>query len=356
MQNNKDLPLWADRVEKEKLMDAINRDLKEMSKKARSDRDQKIAASNRISSKVLKLTIIIVGASILAGLVISFFNTRSINRPILLLKKKTKEIADGNYTKISTLTSPPEIKELADDFNMMSERLKELDELKEDFISRVSHKLRTPLTAMREASSMLLEGVYADAPEKQKQLFRITKDECERLIRSVNRILDLARMEANMMDFQFKKRNLVPIIQKTILKLAPIAQKKKIELELKPTDELPAVWIDEDRLAQVMENLLGNALKFTESHGQIRIKAILRNGKKKFLQVSISDSGYGIPKEDLATIFDKFKRVGNGGNLVRGTGLGLSIAKHIVSYHGGKIWAKSQPGKGSVFSFTLPVL
>jgi two-component system sensor histidine kinase GlrK len=347
---------WQYHNEKNKLIDTINQDLRKILKKARSDRDKKIGTSNRIVSHVLKTTLIIVGLAIFVGLIISFFNTRHINRPILLLKEKTKEIANSKFTRVANIVSPPEIKELADDFNMMCERLQELDEMKEDFINRVSHKLRTPLTAIREATRMLLDGSYANEPEKQKELLRITKVECERLILSVNRILDLSRMEANMMDFTFKKRNLVPLIQKTVLKLAPIARKKKIDLELKPPGKLPKVWVDEERVAQVMENLLGNALKFTAGKGKVVIQTAVKNNGKKFVEVSILDNGCGVPAEDLTTIFDKFKRVGAGTNMVRGTGLGLSIAKYIVSSHGGQIWVKSKPGKGSIFSFSLPVL
>jgi signal transduction histidine kinase len=163
-------------------------------------------------------------------------------------------------------------------------------------------------------------------------------------------------MEAGMMDFTFKKRNLVPVIQNTVLKLAPIARKKQIDLELKPSGKLPRVWIDEERVAQVVENLLSNALKFTAGNGRVIVQTAVKNNDKEFLEVSILDNGCGIPGKDLATIFDKFKRVGTGKNMVRGTGLGLSIAKYIVSSHGGKIWVKSKPGKGSIFSFSLPVI
>jgi signal transduction histidine kinase len=105
-----------------------------------------------------------------------------------------------------------------------------------------------------------------------------------------------------------------------------------------------------------MENLLGNALKFTASKGKVIIQTAVKNNDKKFLEVSILDNGCGVPRGDLATIFDKFKRVGNRTHRVPGTGLGLSIAKYIIASHGGKIWVKSKPGKGSIFSFSLPVL
>jgi len=342
--------------EREKIIDEINQKLQEIIENVRSDRDRKVQASSQISSHVLRVTTITAGIAIIMGLLISFFNTRSINRSILLLRRKTREIARGKFEKISNISSPPEIKDLAHDFNIMCDRLKELDDMKVDFISHVSHELRTPLTAIREASSMLLEGTYANLPEKQNELLAITKEECERLIDSVNRILDLSRMEAKMMDYRFKECSLVPVIRNSILKLAPIAQRKEISLELKPPPDLPLVNIDEERIGQVVENLLGNALKFSSPKGAVTIHICRKDDQNDFIEVSISDTGCGIHRENLEKIFDRFRRIDIGRETARGTGLGLSIAKHIIAAHGGKIWVESELGQGSTFSFTLPVV
>lgn len=341
--------------EKEETINELNQALRDTTQIARSDRDKRIIISNRISRRVLRVTSVTAGLVVVVGLLISFFNTRSINRSILLLQEKTKEIAKGKFEEIPEIPSPPEIKELADDFNSMCGRLKELDEMKADFISHVSHELRTPLTAIKEASSMLLEGTYENAPDKKHELLTITNEECERLIGSVNRILDLSRMEANMMDYQFTERPLSPVLRKIILKLAPIAMRKQISLEFEPQSELPHVRIDEERIGQVIGDLLGNALKFTPEGGRIVIHAALQPDEKESIVVSISDSGCGIPKGDLEKIFDRFKRIDSGRQTTRGTGLGLSLAKYIVAAHGGKIWAQSAPQKGSIFFFTLPV-
>jgi two-component system sensor histidine kinase GlrK len=238
----------------------------------------------------------------------------------------------------------------------MSERLKEVDKMKIDFISHISHELRTPLGAIRAASSMLLEGTFSNAPNKQQELFKITKEECERLINAVNRILDLSRMEAKMMDYHFIESSLAAVTEQSVLKLAPIAQRKNIDLEVKMLDALPLVKIDEERIGQVMENLLGNALKFTPTGGRVLIDASVdgENGKKLVI-ISVEDSGCGISKENRGIIFNKFERIDNGKETARGTGLGLSIAKYIIMAHGGKIWAESAPGEGSVFFFALPV-
>jgi two-component system, NtrC family, sensor histidine kinase GlrK len=341
-------------TQKEKIIEQINKNFNEINRTARSDRDEKIKIASQISYNVLITTSIAAGLSILFGILISFFNTRVINRSIVLLQKKTKDIAEGKFEKISGIGSPPEIKELANDFNIMCDRLRELDELKEDFISHVSHELRTPLTAIREASGLLMEGAFVHKPKSRKELLTIVKDECERLIVSVNRILDLSRMEAKMMDYHFNRSSLLYCIRKCLLKLASIAKRKKIMLKLKHQKHLPDIRMDAERIGQLLDNLIGNALKFTEERGFVTVEVLLKIHDIKEIQVSISDTGCGIHKENLENIFNKFKRIEGGKETARGTGLGLSIAKHVIAAHGGKIWVESTLGKGSTFFFTLP--
>jgi two-component system sensor histidine kinase GlrK len=340
----------------DKLVDRIQKELKIITTLARIDKDKKMQLSSQIVSNVLTIFTIMSGLAILLGFFISFFNTNSINRPILLLQDKTKEISRGKFKKILNIASPPEIKELADHFNIMCERLQELDEMKQDFISHISHELRTPLTVIKEASSMLMAGVYADVQEKQQELLKIMYEDCERLINSVNRILDLSRMEAKMMEYRFEKCNILLIIQKIVLKMLPLAQKKNISLEFKHPSEFSLVNMDQERIGQVVENLVENALKYTPEGGRVLIDAyLLNNDNQRNVRVSISDNGQGIAEEDIDRIFEKFRRIEKGKETIRGTGLGLSICKHIISVHGGKIWAKSKLGKGSCFFFTLPV-
>jgi len=230
----------------------------------------------------------------------------------------------------------------------------QLDSMKLDFVSHVPYELRTPLTSIKAASSMLLEGGFGHSPERQNELLVIIRDECDRLIGAVNRILDISRMEAGMMDYHFLEGELPPIVQKTVLKLAPLAQRKKIDLELLPFPELPLVRMDGDRIMQVVENLLGNALKFSPAGGKVIVSLSSKKDGGDFVHVSIADTGSGIPKEHLAEIFERFKRIEMGRETTIGTGLGLSIVKHIIADHGGKIWVRSAPGKGSTFTFALP--
>jgi two-component system sensor histidine kinase GlrK len=354
IKKGKKYPYKEYQIQKENLVEEINNNFKDIMWSARSDRDEKIEISSRISHNVFKITSIAAGLSIFFGILISFFNTRSINRSIMLLQEKTKDIAKGRFEKISNIDSPPEIKDLAHDFNIMCDRLKELDELKEDFISHVSHELRTPLTAIREASGLLIEGAFADDLESREQLLTIVQDECERLIVSVNRILDLSRMEAKMMEYHFSRTSLIHLVRKCILKLAPIAQRKNIVLELIPPPNLPDIGLDTERIDQLLENLVGNALKYTDEGGSVSVDVSLKDQNSMVIEVAVSDTGCGIYKNDLEKIFTKFKRIESGKEIARGTGLGLSIAKHIITAHGGKIWAESTPGKGSTFFFTLP--
>lgn len=349
-------PMKQYQEEREGVLGDINQRLRKIIDVARYEREQMIEESVKTSFRVVKVVIITSGSAIILGILISFFTTRGINRAILLLQEKTDTIAKGRFEKVPDIASPPEIKALADDFNIMCDRLRELDQMKIDFISHVSHDLRTPLTAIREASSMLLEGTYASSPEKQHELLAITKEECERLIDSVNKILDLSRMEARMMDYHFTKCNLAPVVQRGVLKVAPIALSKNVSLELNPPPDIPPVNIDEERIFQVVQNLIGNALKFTREGDSIVISISLLDNKRDFVVVSVSDTGCGIHKDHLGLIFDKFRRIDSGIETDRGTGLGLSISKHIITAHGGKIWAESELGKGSTFSFTLPVL
>lgn len=353
-QVNDSLPFKTYESERDELIRQLFKSLKQIIWAGDKARDQKIRKSELISTKVLKMTIGFATAWILVALAVSFLTTRRIVHPLVVLQKKTREISAGRFVIIKDLQAPMEIRQLAEDFNAMSDRLSELDSMKEDFISHMSHALRTPLTAIREASEMLIKGTFDKDPESRRQLITIIRDECKSLILSVNRILDLSRMEAGMMDYQFAKVDLNDLIRSTIVKLSPIAQAKNIRLEFESQSDLPPVLGDNEQLKQLIENLIGNALKFTDSKGRITLKIDPPKPGEARIQVAVTDTGCGIEPEHLESIFEKFRRIEKGKNTTRGTGLGLAIAKHIVTAHGGNIWVESQKGKGSTFYFSLP--
>jgi two-component system sensor histidine kinase GlrK len=235
----------------------------------------------------------------------------------------------------------------------MCARLKKFDQMKADFFSHVSHDLRTPLTSISEGTKLLLEGVGGTVTEKQKRLLAIMVEESNRLIHFVNSLLDLSKMEAGMMPEDFKRMNIVPLIHQAIFEIEPIVEGKNIKVTRKIAGTLPEVNINRERILQATRNLLGNAVKFSPQGGKIEIKAYSSDHE---VIVSVADTGPGIPKEKLLSIFDKFHQVPmRGQKKIRGTGLGLCIAKNIINAHGGKIWAETKIHQGSIFTFTLPV-
>ena len=291
-------------------------------------------------------------ACLLAIVLMSLLITNGITRPISLLKNKTREIAKGNFEGSVEVKSPPEISELAAAINLMCGRLKEIDRVKADFFASMSHELRTPLTSIKEGTGLLLDGVGGETSDKQRRLLGILAEESNRLITLVNTLLDLSKMEAGMMSYDFETTSVDSLIRRAIAEITPLFEAKQIKLESSVDLALPSVKIDSERILQVLRNLLGNAVKFTPKGGQVSVAA---KPADKTVEVSVKDTGPGIPAENLTSIFEKF----NQGNPPRaqarvGTGLGLAIAKSIISSHGGKIWAESQLGKGSTFIFVLP--
>jgi len=343
---------------KEDLTDQIIQKLDALIKTTKAAIDSKIDISKRIGSQASRIIVIITITSVVMGILIAFFIARTINRPIVLLIRGTKEIARGRFEKHLTIPSPPEINELANAFNHMCDRLRELDEMKADLIAHISHEFRTPLAVIREAVSLNLDCISKGSIEKQQRLLGIIAEECERLITSVNKVLNLSRMDAGKMDYHMDEYSLSQLIEMSVSKIRPIAERKRISFEANLAGNLPHAAIDTEKIGQVLDNLLDNALKFTPAKGKVSISAVFKdrerskhpgNEQKGFIEVSVSDTGCGIPKEHIQDVFEKFKKLHE-----KGTGLGLYIARQIVSAHGGRIWVKSEEKMGSTFFFTVP--
>ena len=172
------------------------------------------------------------------------------------------------------------------------------------------------------------------------------------MINLVNTLLDLTKMEEGMLAYNFEQANLDPLIEKVMIEIGPLAEAKKISLETKISKDLPMIKVDFERILQALRNLIGNAVKFTPEGGRVSVSARPMNGG---LETSVTDTGPGIPQDNLISIFEKFQQVDPTDSTgIKGTGLGLAIVKHIISFHGGRIWAESKPGQGSTFIFVLP--
>lgn len=317
---------------------------------------QKTQRSGERTRQIYFITILTTLLTVITGILITLVNTRSVRNAVGRLQDHTREIAQGQFQEIHSVEGPREIQDLADHFNAMCRRLRELDELKADFISHVSHELRTPMTSIKEAAVMLSKGYYSDQPDKQAQLFQLIESECARLLKSIMRTLDFSKMEAGKMEYRKDQVQLPDVLRTSILRLAPLAQKKRIALEFKPPrPNLPPIYADEDRMIEVLDNLIGNALKFTPRGGQVSVDC-RHSLPGNRLTVRVTDTGPGIALDQLENIFYKFNQIDADQSTRMGTGLGLSISKYIISAHGGNIWAENIKDQGSRVSFTLPGL
>ncbi len=232
------------------------------------------------------------------------------------------------------------------------EELKETMEMKTQFISTVSHELRTPLTSMKEAVIIVLEGVAGKINKDQKHFLDIAKRNIDRLARLIDDVLDFQKLNAGKMKFNMQQNSIVSAIEEAYGTMRPHATKNGVNLALDLESRLPPLVFDGDRIIQVLTNLVSNAIKFTPPGGQVRIGAHQRDGH---LVITVSDTGLGIPKEDLPKIFDRFYRVNRPGREIKGTGLGLPIVSRIVAGHGGRIEVESELDRGTTFTVLLPM-
>lgn len=341
------------RIEQDLIVADTGQSLRELTRISSDERDDKLREIEANSVRNADAILISLVVAVVLMIAISILNTQSISVPISRLREKTKAVARGDFGDPLDIASPPEIRELATAFNAMCDRLRELDQMKIDYISHLSHELRTPLTAIREASCMLEEGLFAEMPEKQRELQTLIREDCERLIRSVTRLLDFSMMESGIMPLTVQDAPLQPLVERNLQRFSAVAQRKRIEVQVAIPPDLPSIRMDTEKIEVVVENLLSNALKFTADGGRITVSARHR-GDAQLVEVAVSDTGRGIPESGLKEVFEKFKRVDDGKGAVRGTGLGLAIVKHIIKAHGGRVWAESELGKGSTFTFSLP--
>jgi len=229
--------------------------------------------------------------------------------------------------------------------------LRHLEKIRQDFVANVSHELRTPVASIKGYAETLLEGALEDK-ENAQDFLKIIYSDSDRLARLIDDLLDLSKIESGKLKLTLKPTALEPIIKRVVSGLNKQAKDKSIKIEVNIPLDLPDVLIDEIRIAQVLLNLIDNAIKYTESKGLISISA---KEKGKFVQVDVSDTGIGIPEKDLPRLFERFYRVDKARSReLGGTGLGLSIVKHIVQAHHGEVSVKSVLGEGSTFSFTIP--
>jgi PAS domain S-box-containing protein len=228
---------------------------------------------------------------------------------------------------------------------------KELEQLKDDFIHSITHDLRSPMTSIRGFLEFLLDGSAGEVNEQQKEFLNIIDDSSGRLLNMINDILDVAKMEAGKMPMNIEEVNFADIAESVLQTLELQAKKDNVHLRFEKSNDIKNITADRNLITRTMTNLISNALKFTPEQGEVKLAL---EDKQDRVLVAVEDTGEGMPADYVSKIFDKFEQVKGSKGRRKGTGLGLTITKYIVEAHEGRIWAESEQGKGSRFSFWIP--
>jgi signal transduction histidine kinase len=263
-----------------------------------------------------------------------------------------------------------ELEALATEFNRMTaqlqesyagleqkveERTRELEianKHKSQFLANMSHELRTPLNGIQGYTELIMDGIYGEVPEKIKEVMERIQQSGNRLLGLINAVLDLSKIEAGRITLSLVDYSMQGVVQTVFTAVEPLAVEKHLALKVTVPPDLPVGKGDEQRITQVLTNLVGNAIKFTEV-GEVGVQVTSANGT---FMVAVSDTGTGIAEADQQKVFEEFQQADSSSTRKKGgTGLGLTIAKKIIEMHGGRIWVESNLGQGSTFRFTLPV-
>ena len=304
-----------------------------------------------------------------------FWAAGRIIEPIRILQQGAEIIGEGNLTHRIHIKTNDEIEDLANQFNQMVEKINKsyseleqriaerteglgkgyqemevISRLKSEFLASISHELRTPLNSILGFSELLHDKTYGDLNEKQFEYVNYIHTSGKHLLELINDILDLAKVEAGKMEVKPEEFSVESTIKEVHSIVSPLSIRKNISVEVDIGNGVSTIVADDKMFRQIMYNLLSNAIKFTNEGGCVKIRVVSNN---YFLQVSVVDNGIGIKKEDMKQIFKEFKKINMGKQ--EGTGLGLVLVKRYIEVQGGNIRVESEYGKGSDFTFRLPV-
>jgi signal transduction histidine kinase len=342
------------------LADRLERLTNELVNKAEAEMVASVEASQAGYVDSRRLVVVFALVSIVLALALGYGISLSLVAPVREMEARMQEIASGEFTKRVEVPNRDELGALAADLNRMSERLGSLyreveaaSRHKSEFLANMSHELRTPLNAVIGFSEVLQERMFGDLNDKQAEYVRDIHASGLHLLSLINDILDLSKIEAGKVDLEPSEFDLPNTIEGTLTLVRERAARHGLEIGLSLDRQLGTVVADERKVRQILLNLLSNAVKFTPDGGHIEVRGGLVDGTA---QISVSDTGVGIAAEDHEAIFEEFRQVG-GDHLRKreGTGLGLTLARKFVELHGGRIWVDSTLGKGSTFTFTIPI-
>lgn len=314
--------------------------------------------------QTFKIVIIAGVIAIFISVFVSYFISMSIAKPIKEITEISLEMSKGNFSKKAKVYSSDEIGKLTEAFNYMmvtldktmgdledeKNKMIKLEKMQRQFVANASHEIRTPLTSVRGYVEAILDGVVNDKEQERKHLGIILK-ETLRMHRLVNSLLDLSRIESGQIKINRKDLNISEVINSTVMKFKPIIEDQELQLVVDIPKGLPIVIGDEDLIDQVITNYITNAVRFTSAGGSITVKAEQNENE---VYVHVIDTGIGISSEELTKVWGRFYKINESRQLSKeGAGLGLSLVKEIIELLGGRTWAESELGKGSIFSFSL---
>lgn len=309
--------------------------------------------ADRIFNTVRDQILVVLFTVLVATVVMSVILANRIVGPIKALEAGTQLVAQGKFDQPVQIATEDEIEDLGVAFNKMMAGLKQLEELKEEFVFIAAHELRTPVTAIKGYLSMVMDGDAGPVSDSVKEFIHKVIDANQRLIQLVNDLLQVARSDAGRLSVEVKPTDVSGAVNLVLGELKPLADEKGIVMVYEPGASLPQVMADGMRLKEVMTNLVGNAIKYTIGKGTVTVRHEVLGGE---LITHVKDTGVGISKEAQKKLFEKFYRIQTEQTKdITGTGLGLFIVKQIVEKMNGKIFVESEEGKGSTFSFSLPL-
>jgi len=289
--------------------------------------------------------------SLIISFILAYVLSKRITSPLKQMTDAARDISSGNWKTRIHLKGNDEIKVLADSFNQMVDNLENLEKMRRDFIANVSHELRTPMTSINGFIEGILDGTIPD--DKQRYYLNIVKDEVKRLYRLVSDLLDIARMESGETKVNLTEFDICEVIRLSVIQLQQFIEDKNINFRANFEQESMHVYADRDAIQRVMLNLIHNAIKFTPEGGSISVAVRDVKGKA---EITVSDTGQGIPEEDLPFVFDRFHKADKSrGKDKTGVGLGLYIVKNILKAHNENITVEIEYGNGTTFTFSLPM-
>jgi len=284
------------------------------------------------------------------AVLLTFFLSRRILSPVKTLTTAARRLGQGDFSQRIEVNDKSEVGEMATAFNSMADDLERAEELQRNMIADVAHELRTPLSNIQG----YLEAVQDGVAKPDTATIRSLHEEATLLSRLVDDLQELSLAEAGELKLVCQAEDVAELINRTVAAIQAQVATKGLSVSINLPDELPLVNVDYHRISQVLRNLMENAIAHTPEDGTITVSATRQDN---FVEVAVVDTGEGIPAEDLPLIFDRFHRVDKSRTRATGgSGLGLTIARRLVEAHGGTIQAQSEPGKGSRFSFTVPVV